>query len=343
MIKFPCSADTLRINQIRAPKTLEISELNGLPATFTEWANSFARFFRDQEKQPEIVKYFFVILLLVLYNLKLRKNIRNIAVIRWVTTVFIFIAFAFVNHFFLFQWFSVSFFIPPGMVLGLLTIEYLVIDRILFRRLADKEKLDLREKLSRDLHDELASTLGSISIYAETLKGMKESSSESGKLPVKIAGLTQSALQSVSEIIWMTSPRNDSLQSLISKTSNYMLEILTDNKINFRSSIEIQDEPVTLPEQVRNDIYLILKEGLHNIIRHAGAGTVEFNARQTSTICSISLKDDGTGIAPSTEVKKGSHGNGLVNMRRRALESGIEFNIISGEGTGTEIVLHFKI
>ena len=109
----------------------------------------------------------------------------------------------------------------------------------------------MREKLSRDLHDDLASTLGSISIYAETLKGMDEpSQSDFKKLSVKIAGLTQSALQSISDIIWMTSPRNDSLQSLISKTSNYMLEILTDNHINFTSAIEIPDDPVILKEKI---------------------------------------------------------------------------------------------
>ena len=55
------------------------------------------------------------------------------------------------------------------------------------------------------------------------------------------------------------------------------------------------------------------------------------------------LKDDGVGILISGQVKKGSHGNGLVNMRRRAQESGIEIRIHSGEGAGTEIFLQFKI
>jgi signal transduction histidine kinase len=163
------------------------------------------------------------------------------------------------------------------------------------------------------------------------------------KLPGKIAGLTQSALQSISDIIWMTSPRNDTLQSLISKLSNYMMELLTDNKINFQSEIKIPDDPVILQEKIRNDTFLILKEGLHNIIRHAGARNVEFKAELTENRSTISLKDDGVGITDSGQVKKGSHGNGLVNMRRRAQESGIEINIKSGEGKGTEIVLQFKI
>ena len=122
-----------------------------------------------------------------------------------------------------------------------------------------------------------------------------------------------------------------------------MLDILTDNKINFRSSIEIPETPVTLQEKLRNDAFLILKEGLHNIIRHSGAGNVEFSARVKDDLCRICMKDDGIGMLVSTQKTKGSHGNGLLNMRRRAQESGMELDIHFTEGTGTEIILQFKI
>ena len=122
-----------------------------------------------------------------------------------------------------------------------------------------------------------------------------------------------------------------------------MLEILTDNKINFHSVIEIPDNPVILKEKIRNDAFLILKEGLYNIIRHAGAKNVGFSAELKEGRCTISLNDDGVGFVNSGQLKKGSHGNGLVNMRRRAQESGIDFSINSVESAGTEIVMHFKI
>jgi signal transduction histidine kinase len=358
LIKFPSSPDILRIDHLVAGKTIEISEFTGFKAFYTESGNRVVRFFTNQEKQPEFLKYALIILLLFFYNLQLRKSTRNIALFRWLASGFIVTVFVFINQFFLFQWPSVSFFISPLIALGFLALLDLFIGRILLRRMAQKEKLDLREKLSRDLHDDLASTLGSISIYAETLKGMDEPSKpDYQKLSVKIAGLTQSALQSISDIIWMTSPRNDSLQSLISKTSNYMLEILTDNNINFIAAIEIPDNPIILQEKIRNDAFLILKEGVHNIIRHSGAGNVEFRAELRENICTISLKDDGVGINDSRQVKKGSHGNGLVNMRRRAQESDITFSLQSSacpeelatrdrqssEGSGVEIILQFKI
>ena len=344
LVKFPSSSDTIRIDHIIAGSTLKISEMKGVRAYFTRMVKNTWRFFMDQENQPEIVKYLLVIGLIIILNLKLFKSNRKVAALRWLTSGFIFSVFVFVNHIFLFQFPAISFFIAPLIVLGLLAIEYLFIDRLLIQRLAQKENLELREKLSRDLHDDLASTLGSISLYAETLKGLSESSQQDyKKLPVKIAGLAQSALQSISDIIWMTSPRNDSLQNLVSKTSNYMFEILSDNKINFQSGTDIADAPVILREKIRNDAFLILKEGLHNIIRHSGAKNVEFSAVLKDGTCTIALKDDGIGIDESRKGGRESHGNGLINMRKRALESGIEFSIHSGPGKGTTIVLRFQI
>ncbi len=344
LIKFPSSEDTLRIDHIVAGKTLLINELSGFSALYTESRNKIVRFFTNQEYQPEIIKYFLVFLLLVFYNLYRQKSKRKIAIVHWLASGFIFAVFALVNQFFLFTAFSFSYFSAPLIVLGLLLILHLFIDRILLRRLAQREKLDLREKLSRDLHDDLASTLGSISIYAETLKGMNDNSQpENKKLPEKIAALTQMALQSVSDIIWMTSPRNDTLHSLVSKSSNYMLEILTDNKISFNAAIEIPDNPVILPEKVRNDTFLILKEGLHNVIRHSRASDVQFTANIHENLCYLSLKDNGIGIDESSKAGKRSQGNGLINMRRRAQEAGIEFAIHSHQGEGTEITMKFRI
>jgi signal transduction histidine kinase len=107
--------------------------------------------------------------------------------------------------------------------------------------------------------------------------------------------------------------------------------------------IDIPDDPVILPEKIRNDAFLIIKEGLHNIIRHSEARNVVFTAGLKENYCTISLKDDGIGITDLNMKGSGSHGNGLVNMSRRSEESGIDFKILSAKSTGTEILLHFVI
>ncbi|MBK7030292.1 MAG: hypothetical protein IPH45_14330 [Bacteroidales bacterium] len=161
---------------------------------------------------------------------------------------------------------------------------------------AQREK-GAEEKLSRDLHDDLASTLGSISIYSSTLEGMLvPSQNDTGRLTKKITSLTGNALQSISDIIWMTSPRNDSLQSLLVKTVNDMMELLNDNGISFHPDVKMPEEAIRLPENIRNDAYLILKEALHNTIKHSGAKNVVLTAGCRDRVCEISLSDDGCGF-----------------------------------------------
>jgi signal transduction histidine kinase len=208
----------------------------------------------------------------------------------------------------------------------------------------DKQKLKLREKISRDLHDDLASTLGSISIYADTLKRIDNpGNSEFKKLTFKIAELTQSALQSITDIIWMTSPKNDSLQGLLAKTNNLLYDTLMDNGIQYLAEINTPEQVILLQDELKNDIFLILKESTHNIIRHSKAESVHFFTDVNDDTCSITLMDDGIGFDDKKTERQISHGNGLINMGLRAQESNIDLSVISHPGKGTIISLSFKI
>src|SRR5665647_1741425 len=129
---------------------------------------------------------------------------------------------------------GVLFFLLAIVIFILLLIMRLLKERMKNSQNLDKQRLKLREKISRDLHDDLASTLGSISIYADTLKRIEDPvQSDFKRLSQKIAELTQSALQSITDIIWMTSPRNDSLQGLLAKVNSHLYETLTDNGIQY--------------------------------------------------------------------------------------------------------------
>lgn len=344
LVKYPSTADTMRIENIRSGTTREISEMKGADAILITYKKGVIRFFTDEETRPEIFKYILIIVLLILYNLRNLAGNRRIGLIRGLGSLAAFLVFILVNHFFLYQWAHFSFFIAPVAFTILLITLHLYIDRILLRNLARREKHELREKISRDLHDDLASTLGSISIYAGTLR--EEQATTPGpmdKLAGKIEALSEAAVQSISDIIWMTSPRNDSLQSLVSKAQNNMQEMLTDSGIRFLSEIELPDKPVFLSDGMRNDIFLILKEATHNIIRHSGAGNVLFRVLYREKRCTITVKDDGSGLPETTTKSHSFRGHGLINMRKRAEDSGIDLNISSGAGIGTEISLEFVV
>jgi signal transduction histidine kinase len=342
-VKFPSSADTLVLANLSAGQCIDVYEVTGPKALFAQTSSWLIRFLSDPELQPEILKYIVIITMLMFYNIKFTPKIKHITNISITSSSVIFIVFIAINSLFQFKGSSFNFFIAPLSALVLLLILHLLTGRILLRRLSNEQQLKLREKLARDLHDDLASTLGSISIYSQTLKQLTPLEASGPNLPSKIAGLTQTAIQSISDIIWMTSPRNDSLQSLISKTSNYLLEVLQDNNIGYSQQIDIPEQAITITESVRNDAFLILKEALHNIIKHSEATMVEFKASLNVNTCSLSLKDNGKGISLNNANPKNGMGNGLLNMQRRAKEAQIEFALISEPKKGTEILMIFKI
>ncbi len=119
-----------------------------------------------------------------------------------------------------------------------------------------------------------------------------------------------------------------------------LYELFEDNKIQFASAIQIPDKEIVVEEKLRNNVFLILKEAAHNILKHAQAKRVVFEVKFLNDFCFISLNDNGKGIDDTANI---SSGNGLINMRARALESDIDLTINTHEQKGTTIGLRFKI
>jgi len=344
-VKFPSTTDTLLIEGFRQGDVLVISEQTGTARIATLVQKSIIRFFKDREINMELLKHLMMAGLMIVYFLyQRRKGRAAILAYHRIAMLLLAVIFIAINIPLAYSSRPFDYYIAPVLTIGLLALSHFLIESVLLKQMMHHEKLDLRKKLARDLHDDLASTLGSIAIYSDTLNGVTDPSKvDFNKLTLKITDLTRSALQSITDIIWMTSPRNDSLQSLINKTSTQMLDILTDNNILFVSHIEMPDEPVALPERIRNNAYLILKEAINNIIRHAHAQKVTFAVAVENNRCQISLADDGVGLASPANRKQYSHGNGMVNMKQRATESGIDLRIESDLGKGTSVALSFRI
>lgn len=343
-IKFPNSSDTLYLENIKAGDVRFVAEQSGIKAFFNKESRSVAGFVRNSENQPELLKYLFLVVLLLFYLIKYHSKERLIFNIQWSSSILILMVFTLINQSLLYHWPSFTFFISIGIALGLLLILLLGTERFVARKQAAKEKVELREKLSRDLHDDLASTLGSISIYSNSMgKALDHPGADIPKLSNKIAGLSQVAMQSISDIIWMTSPRNDTLQRLVAKIHIYLTEIMTDNGIECIVNLDIPEKEMILDEKSRNNLYLIMKEALHNVIKHSGASSIEFNAKLVNGRGLFLLSDNGCGYDEDKDSPAKNRGNGLINMKHRASESGFDLQINSFVGNGTKISISFKI
>ncbi len=341
---FPASGKKFEISEVRPGDRIHIDEELRFEGTVSLAQKAINRFFIDNEKRIESFKFLIIIALMSLsiYFQRTRAVIPAKALI--FIYCFIFLIFLISNRALVYETFAISFSIQAGVVLTSLLILHLLSERILWKRNAQQEMQEVRESISRDLHDDLASTLGSISIYGNMLKKFGFSqASDHQEISGKIAELSQSALQSITDIIWMTTPKHDSLKSLLSKTRNYYFELFHDNNIRFSAEIEMKGDDIVLSDKSRHNIFLILKEIANNIIRHSKADRVELRANISGGNCMIEVADNGSGFDPEILAENYNQGNGLTNIRRRAMESAIQLTINTAVGVGTRITMNFKI
>lgn len=344
LIKFPSSEDTLIVSGFRPGDILRISEENGIFAFRSLALKAAMRMILDPENQLNIIKFLFMLGIIASSFLfqKRRATLKLGAL--FIIYFVILCLFVVINRMLQFETTGVSFIIPPLVTITCLVVLHLLTTRIRLKRRAEKEKQEVRENISRDLHDDLASTLGSISIYSGTLNSRvflpeKDQHDISGK----ITELSHSALQSITDIIWMTSPRNDSLKSLLSKIRNYYFDLFNDNHIRFSAEIDVNEIDFEMKDPLRQNVFLILKETAANIIRHSNADLVTLKVKCSEGYCHIKVKDNGYGFDPAKVPEDIQGGNGLINMRRRAAESGILLDIRAEAGTGTLVSLSFKM
>lgn len=222
-----------------------------------------------------------------------------------------------------------------GLV-GLVVVAVAIGWSVRQRRLRAAELERLRERIARDLHDEIGSSLGSIALIAQDLLSHAEAATvvRDDLREIKtIADETVGAMREITRLIQSDRYGSDDLGDVISETANRLLR--TGGERDVRIELHPLDPP--LPVDRQRDLVLMLKETLHNIVRHAQAHTVEI--RLTAEECRVVLRvwDDGCGFDPGGA--KGE-GMGLLNLERRAGKHGGSVTIDSSPGEGTSVTIY---
>jgi len=210
-----------------------------------------------------------------------------------------------------------------------------------YREMQRLRQQHLRLRIARDLHDEVGSTLSSISILSQSsLRGV-EQDLENARLG-NIGDKARAALESISDIVWSVNPQNDSMEKVLARMSAYASEMLENVGAELRFEVGPEVEALSLPMEKRRDFYLIFKEAVTNCAKYARAQQVEVTLRKEGNALTMSIKDNGVGFEPYAEAKN-MGGNGLRNMRSRAAAMGGEFQIESVVGAGTTILIKIML
>lgn len=193
-------------------------------------------------------------------------------------------------------------------------------------RVALREEL-LRTKIARDLHDDLSGTLSSISFYSDAAKRGGE---RSGRYLEQIAESAREAKEKISDIIWSVDPRHDDWREFLSRCERYAADLLESRGIQHELKID-KDVPGQLRLELRQHLWLIFKELIMNLVRHAEASRaiVTMNVLQKTLV--LTVADDGKGF----DAQATPQGHGLGNVWRRVELLKGQAAVESSVGNGT--------
>ena len=194
----------------------------------------------------------------------------------------------------------------------------------------------MRMRIATDLHDEVGSSLSQIAILSEVarqrLNPKQERANTTAQEPLeRMAETSREALDAMSDLVWAINPERDQLSDLSQRMRRFASDTLTAKDIALRFHAPPQE--VSLDAEVRRQVFLIFKEAINNIARHADATAVEVEFTMPDHHLSLRIKDNGHGFVKATTQPGQNGGNGLASMRRRAAELGGTLDVVSDHGT----------
>ncbi|HMG15237.1 MAG TPA: histidine kinase [Saprospiraceae bacterium] len=179
------------------------------------------------------------------------------------------------------------------------------------------EKQELIEKertrIASEMHDDLGSGLTTIRFLSEKALRNVKTVEESDQI-MKISDYSNKLIQNMSEIIWAMNSRFDNLTNLIGYIRRYASEYLEENEIELEFEAVSHPEEITISGEKRRNLFLIVKELLHNAVKHSKAAKIKIQLT-TDDNFKISILEVGSiGFDRNQLISKG---NGLYNMEKR--------------------------
>jgi signal transduction histidine kinase len=215
--------------------------------------------------------------------------------------------------------------------------QRLVIEQLRQNEQLAMEQSQIRNKIARDLHDEVGATLSGVTLFGELAlrnisrnqfhdidKYLHRISSECGQMAEKLI-----------DIIWTTNTENVTLEKLFDHLQAYAKPICLSKKIELQFYLDDKIKESSFSEEVRNHLYLFCKEAINNAVKYSGGTIINLSVSKENDHYKIYMSDNGKGF----DVNANYEGNGLKNMKSRADDMGGNCLIQSAGDKGTTIHL----
>ncbi len=218
-------------------------------------------------------------------------------------------------------------------VTGVLAFVLVALSRGRVKRRKDLEAL--RQRIASDLHDDIGSNLSSIALLAELGKTEVDEPELVLEELADIKATADKTIESMRDIVWLIRPGEETWQQMLTRFRETASKLLRAHEYTFVVHGEAHDD--RLPLEFKRDLFLIYKEVLNNIVRHAGATKVEIEIDCKRTRLQMRIADNGKGFNNLDQEFR--EGNGLRNLRMRAQAIGGSLKVRSAINEGTAVQL----
>jgi signal transduction histidine kinase len=194
-----------------------------------------------------------------------------------------------------------------------------------------------RQRISAEMHDDIGAGLSGIRLLTEMTKGKVKDTAASSEVE-KIYESVGDISAKMKEVIWSLNTENDHLSSLISYIQRQARSWLENYPCQLIISIPEKIPDLEIGGEARRNIFLTVKEAVHNIIKHSGADKVTIDIACNEQLI-ITVSDNGKGIH---EDENSNIGNGLKNMKQRIHQLNGKFFIQNHEGFTLKFEIPYK-
>jgi hypothetical protein len=220
------------------------------------------------------------------------------------------------------------------LMVGLVCLAAYMTYRYRVARLLEMARMRMR--IAADLHDDIGSRLSGIALMSDVVADTADLAETERAQLTRISRGTREMVDTLRDIVWFVHPDNETSEELLRKMEEVAATLLRTTSF----VIHCDDRSVfdRLDLQSRRNLFLIYKEAIANIARHARATMVAITIRHTRDHILV-IEDNGVGFDQSEAGTKENarRGNGLRNIVRRAVQIGGRADIESSIGSGTRI------
>ncbi|MFD8160878.1 sensor histidine kinase [Streptomyces malaysiensis] len=242
-------------------------------------------------------------------------------------------------------------FFAPGQVVGHRTMEFLqamaeqAAVAVDYASLLQKERelarREERQRLARDLHDSIVQQVFSIGMQAKSVgvlaaRGESVPAASARRFADEVGTLTQAVLTDLRAMVHEFRPA--SLTQLGLEEAVRALAESATNRTGLTFSVLVGAGLDRLTPEMAEDVYRIIAEAIHNVVKHAEASEVTIRMGVRNYELAVTVTDDGKGIR-TTRMQKGVPGDryGLTSMKERAERWGGTVRVRQRSGAGTVV------